>query len=492
MAVSQSTEKLDSEDIGYKKKIKEGWLKKSMRMANAVYEGLFDAKANSATVQAWSGHDHVHSGGPITRGCSWSADGGTSFLFSYTPTSAKQQEKLDFDGYTKDAGIARYYGSPLFSPRTTALSGWICYSATEAKFRITFAETKGAGQLPKILQGAYLDLDVTVAGESASVVWQQLPSIPMSPGIWNQLEIYAENETHDGSNNPTLLVYGIYLTESDTKTKHGRNLQLSHLGAQEQNSNSRAGMAFSAFEALDESLANDKWWMDTDILSRVFWQCNGLFEGTLDQRAPNKTTQTVKGHDHEDYGGLSITRNKVCAIDYGQRDAFKVQVASSGEHGNTTPSTGDATWHLFDRDTAAGGLRSSAGIAHLKGYVSPNINNTGTSTAPYLDAMLYVGASGASSGYTLRLAIYNRDQSAFSTVGTITATGTSLGGWIYLSEIPCSSDGFNEFDIYVQCTSASVTLNLYCGQISESAVVDGSIVSQPQSSGSTTHLGVTP
>jgi hypothetical protein len=164
-----------------------------------------------------------------------------------------------------------------------------------------------------------------------------------------------------------------------------------------------------------------------------------------------------------------------------------------GEHGTSSPSTGSAIWHLADEDTSAGGLRSTAGVAHMIGPVSPGITNTGTSTAPYLDAYLYFTADASPAvNFTVRFAIYNRDQASFSAVKSMTSVGGTLEGWLYIDEIPCDDDQFNSFDIYVQCDTANTEILVHYVQISESALVDGSIVSQPESSATSGHLGVAP
>ena len=128
----------------------------------------------------------------------------------------------------------------------------------------------------------------------------------------------------------------------------------------------------------------------------------------------------------------------------------------------------------------------------MMGPVGPSIDNSGTSTAPYLDAMIFFSATAlSSSGYTIRVAIHNRDQNAFSTVGLIVAPGTSAKGWVYVTELPCAQDSFNEFDIFLQCTKQSVSMFLHYVQISESADVEGVRTSRILSpSGATVQLGV--
>jgi hypothetical protein len=126
--------------------------------------------------------------------------------------------------------------------------------------------------------------------------------------------------------------------------------------------------------------------------------------------------------------------------------------------------------------------------------VSPGINNTGTSTTPYLDAMIFVWATSLSTAdFSIRYAIYNRDRLAFSAIGVINVPiggATSLAGWLYVDEIPALAADYNDFDIYLQCTDDNVTAHtIYC-KISESALVSGDVVSQPETAGASTHLGV--
>lgn len=479
MTISKSPVRLDSEEVERDDVILEGWIKDVQRNLNAMFEALFDryAPGGVAADQAYSGHDHAVGGGPICRGVAWSEDGGATYMFLYTPTVAKQKSKLDLDHLEKSGGLARYYGSPLFAPGAL-LAGRIYYTATDSKFTLTFVEVSGNALSTKSEEVSVI-LETT--GETGQ--WVDF-NIPLNPGVWNQLEVYAENETHDGTTDPVLTIYSICITEAPGVTRYKPSLLLSRLdggGAQTANA---SDLTYAAFEAMANEMANDEYWMDTDLLSRIQWCQNGLWEGILDSMAPGRDTQTCRGHDHEDYGGLAITRNKVCAISLGSKlsQPFAVQ-AGVGEGGNTAPSLVDPKWILADRDTVPGGLRSSANIPHMVGPVGPAIANTGTASPPYLDAMVYVMSNPSTS---IRVAIYNRNQAAFSAVAA-----TSLG-WIYIDQIPCAADTFNEFDIYVQSTADSVTLSISYCQISESADVSGARVARVLSTNGVSQLGIAP
>lgn len=489
MTISRVVQPLDSQFVRHENNITERWLKESMGNLNSLYESLFDTKAPLASIQGWSGHDHLQSGGPITRGCAWSEDGGSVPLYTYSPTASKQFGIIDTFGITKQGGgTARFYGSPLFDPLRSKLGGWLCYSASSSEFRVSFLEV-GVTFTNNPESTNFLDLKADESGDTAQIRWVELPDVPLSPGVWNRLEMYAENNTYDSENPPELKIYGIYTTEAQhvTQTKKSRTTKL----APQSNAATVSGRAFAGFEPLNTTLADSYLWFDSDLLSRLYWTCNALYEATLDQSAPNKQSQTVKGHDHDNDGGLNVTRNKVASLSGDSGDKFRVQIAASGEHGSSAPSTGSAIWHLFDRDTTAGGLRSTAGIPHLIGPVSPGITNTGSSTTPYLDSYFHLWAVGSVPGFNVSVCVYNRDQAAFSVVSTLNSGATSaVKGWLYVDEIPCVADAFNEFDLYVQCSVPSVTIYLTYCQVSESGILKHILVSQPESSGSTTHLGV--
>jgi hypothetical protein len=492
MAIDKTVEVLDAEIIEREDPIKEGWIQKAYKMASALYEGLFDATAPGDSSQAWSGHDHAQSGGPIARGCAWSEDGGNDApLFTYEPTVAKSQARIDsLSGFSKTAGMARYYGSPLFEPYIAKLKGRLCYTAINSKFTLYFVETNGTATSKKSIE---VSIELEETANESYPVWVDLPDIPLNPGKWNRLDIYGEADSYDSANAPSLKIYGIVLTEAPGLTIYGKSKLLSRLDSGIGSQASASGLAHTSFQPLEQTLVADEQPLDADTLSRVQWFANGLYEGVLDQRAPGTNTQTCRGHDHDDYGGLGITRNKVCSLSTGERGPYTKTIGMMGEHGTSSPSTGSAIWHLADEDTSAGGLRSTAGVAHMIGPVSPGITNTGTSTAPYLDAMAYITSTSLSStNYTVRVAIYNRDQAAFSAVASFTTVGNSGGQWLYIDEIPCDDDQFNSFDIYVQCSDPSVTIVTHYVQISESALVDGSVVSQPESSATSGHLGVAP
>jgi hypothetical protein len=488
MTISKQPNKLDAEVVGRGEAILEGQLKDLYAMANALYEGLLNSVCPGDSTIGWSGHDHAKGGGPICRGVSHSADAGLTYLYQYTPTTARQKALIDSGSVSHGAGTVRYYGSPLFEAGVAGLAGRICYGATGSKFELSLVETSGSQQSARS-QEAFVTLEVTAENEQR---WIDLPLIPLNPGKWNHLEISAENESHDGSTNPTLTIYGIYITEAPGITRYRPSLLMSRLDAIA--SANADGLGFVAFETLDEWLVNDRHWLDADVLSRVMWFVNALYEATFDKPAPGIQTQVVRGHDHEDYGGLGITRNLVACFDMGMRLPWTVQVIG-GEDNTSSPSTSDATWIKADRDTGSGGLRSAANVAHMVGAVSPGITNTGTSSAPYLDAYVFISAASLSVvDYSVRVAIYNRTQTAWSAVGVITTASAAAGlaGWVYIDEIPALGDSFNDFDVYVQCTKEPVTIALHSVKISESADVDGARVARLINATTTNQLGVAP
>jgi hypothetical protein len=488
MAIDKTVEVLDAEIIEREDPIKEGWIQKAYKMASALYEGLFDTTAPGDSSQAWSGHDHAQSGGPIARGCAISEDNGDGTpLFEANPITPRVQFSLDDFGKVPKF---RYYASPLFDEYRSFLQGRLCYTAVNSKFTLYFVEVGGTATSKKSIE---VSIELEETANESYPVWVDLPPIPMAPGRWNQLMIYGECEKYDSANAPSLKIYGIVLTEAPGLTTYGKSKLLSRLDSGIGSQASASGLAHVSFQPLEQTLVADEQPLDADTLSRVQWFANGLYEGVLDQRAPGANTQTCRGHDHDDYGGLAITRNKVCSLSKGESAPFTKNIGMMGEHGTSSPSTGSAIWHLADEDTSAGGLRSTAGVAHMIGPVSPGITNTGTSTAPYLDAYLYFTADASPAvNFTVRFAIYNRDQASFSAVKSMTSVGGTLEGWLYIDEIPCDDDQFNSFDIYVQCDTANTEILVHYVQISESALVDGSIVSQPESSATSGHLGVAP
>lgn len=484
MGVKKNLAVLDLNATRRGEEIVEGWAKGDMRNSNAAYESLWDDTAPGDSSQDFSGHDHARSGGPICRGVSWSEDAGENPLFTYTPTTANQKEKIDNDSNGRTGGLARYYVSPLYTPNSS-LAGMLCYSAQNSAFTLTFES----------IGNKTTTFELPETGEDP--VWIEIgPGVPMMPGQWESLDIYAENASHDGSTNPTLKVFGVVITEAPGVTRYRSSLQLSALNPPGLLQPASTNLTYVGFETLDDTLADDTLWMDADLLSRIQWFKNALWEGILDVAAPGRTSQVVRGHDHEDYGGLSITRNKVCSFGMGQAQPWTVTFGS-GEGNTSTPATADATWIKADRDTggAGNGLRYTAGIAHMTGPVGPGIDNSSNppTAAPFLDAFVYVSATGGgASSYTIRVAIYNHNQTAFSTVGTYGVSGADGEGWIYIDKIPCQADQFNTFTIYVQCTAGNPTFYVTYCQISESAYVSGSRVSQPNSSGATLHLAAPP
>ena len=482
MAIEKDPQVLDSAIIEREDPIISAAMVRLFKNLSALYEGALDDTAPGDSVQAFEGHDHARAGGPICRGVSFS-EVRNAPAYSITAGAAQERVTIDSDGTIFQKAQAFFYGSPLFVDGVSKLSGRVLYAASGSKWRLLFQEVSGTQQSTK---SAIAEVVLEETGETPQ--WVSIEGIPFAPGQWNNLRIGCENESYDSADPPTLDIYGICIWEQVGITRYSPSLFLSKLDQGQSNVNSTSGKAFVAFESLDTGTVQEEDWLDADSLSRVSWFLNAMFEALTDQQAPGTASQTCKGHDHDDYGGLNITRNLVASMGLGQRTFYTVQVAASGEHGNTTPSTGSAVWHIADRDTSAGAVRSTANVAMMKGPVSPGVSNTGTSTAPYLDAYVYVTGAFASGSTTLRLAIHNRTRAAFSAVGTLSLTASG-GGWVYIDQIPATPDQFNEFDLYVQSTAASVTIQIGKIAISESAVVDGAVVSQPTSSGGSALIG---
>ena len=256
-------------------------------------------------------------------------------------------------------------------------------------------------------------------------------------------------------------------------------------------------MSYVAFETLEDTMMDEERWVDAWICLLLYWFARGLFEGIMDKTAPGDASggQTCRGHDHDDWGGINITRNKVYSVGQGQRsntastDAPFAVTTGAGEGGSTTPATTDAKWIIADRNASNGGIRTAASLPLFKVPVGPGITNASDppTATPYLDAYVAIDTSGAS--HAVRLAIYSADQNAFSTVG-VSSTGTALTEWVYIAKIPCTADAWNDMDLYVQTTVDSIAVEIVAVQISESDTVSGSAVSQVGSSGTVQIGGV--
>ena len=65
------------------------------------------------------------------------------------------------------------------------------------------------------------------------------------------------------------------------------------------------------------------------MVLRAAAMLNSIYEGTEATAVMGASSQTVKGHDHGDYGGRAVARNVVVAAGNGANILFRCPIASA-------------------------------------------------------------------------------------------------------------------------------------------------------------------
>lgn len=393
----------------------------------ALYETLWDAAPLGASSQIYQGHDHTpkYGGAPITRGLIWSEVSADTELYSLTFTEANQKLALT-NGATAayartQGGLWRSFISPGLS-RLGRLTGWICYEARNSSFVLKMANG-----------GIEIELPQTTAELPQ---WIEV-SAPMEPGTWQRFEPTVECGEYDSENPPILKIFAVQLEEEEAARVGvaGAPVRLPVSAA--------SGVVPVGHMRLEQDLVADEEWLDSDMVLRAAAMLNSIYEGTEATAVMGASSQTVKGHDHGDYGGRAVARNVVVAAGNGANILFRCPIASA------------ASWIKGDGEGA--GTRTNAGITMFSGYVSPGLDSSGSppSSAPYLTGWVYLYEN-QSALSTVEVRIYNDNTGNTSAVTTIGA-GTEKKGWFPVNFIPCEGDTWNDFDVEIKSDKVGVT-----------------------------------
>ena len=441
MGIVAKIRELDSSLAGRLKTIVGDRLADVFDFANALYEATWDdvrPDPSGGASQVIAPHDHGHEGGsPLARACGFCEDRGSDPLYKLDSTwitEAEQRFALDHGpGLHSRAGVlGHWYGSPLFFEHAK-VDVWICYSAQNSGFLFEIQETSG---LDSIHPNRSLSVELAETGESQA--WINVGKLHFVEGAWNQFGAYVTNKSYNASATPVFRLYAIHLCEHPAFTRPSQGHILL------ETSNTEYGVAF---EALETDLVAGNEWMDADVLARLMWFLRGLYEGIMDR--PVGPTQTVKGHDHSSTGGgVAVCRNTVAIAGNGENDLYEIQ----------TPTAN--VWTICDRDSGA--IRSSNSLPTIEGYVSPKIDNAGTSTQPFMDGWVHVGWAVSA---TVDVRLWNRNQGAYSAASSL---NNNSGGWFYITEIPCDGDSWNEWDVELRADTTTITLKTNCIILSES------------------------
>lgn len=393
----------------------------------ALYETLWDAAPTGASSQVYQGHDHTpkFGGAPITRGLIWSEVSADTALYTVAFDAANQTRSMTTGATTNKArsrgGVWRSFVSPGLS-RLGKLTGWICYEAQNSNFVLKLTAN-----------GEEIELAETTAEKPR---WIEV-SCPLEPETWQRFDPTILCGDYDAEKGAIVKIYAIQL-EEEAGARFGLAgipIRLPVAAAD--------GVVPVGHMALEQDLVADEEWLDADVILRAVSILNAIYEGTEAMAAIGASSQTVKAHDHGDYGGRAVARNVVVAAGNGNNGLFICPIADV------------AIWVAADGNGS--GSRSDAGIAMFSGYVSPGLDSAGNppSTAPYLTAWVYIYED-QSDLSTVNLRIYNSNTGTLSAVTTVGA-GTPKKGWFPIDFVPCDGDAWNDFVLEIRSDKVGVT-----------------------------------
>ena len=212
MTVNSRFPRLSLDKVNARVEVIDPPIKDLFGACNALKEHVFEVPPTGITTRTHQGHNHATHGGPLTRGCLYSEDGGREPLWTFTPNAANAKDRLDsyqaqYNAAPQfrrfDTTISEYYVSPLLAPGAR-LRGKLVYQAN-TKFKLHFYEQRSQ-------ETETIELLI-----SSSPVFVDM-LVPLYSGNWNALEIFAESLSFASANPSILSVYmrAIYETVNDT------------------------------------------------------------------------------------------------------------------------------------------------------------------------------------------------------------------------------------------------------------------------------------
>lgn len=411
--------------------VTELWAQRAYRRANALYEALWDATPPGGSGRTYQGHDHTPQGGggPINRGCLWSAC--TLETLTELSFSAKNQSQ-EIPGSPNDSAMV--HASPGL--RTSALlTGWICYYARNSdRFRLELAP-----------EGTIYDFDLEV-GSGESAIWQKFV-VPLAwAGEWKARNFYVRCGSYDSDNSPAVSIYAIQLDELvDTMGRGGV--------PETERPASTGSIVLVSFPVLEDELVAADEWVDAFALRELYAFGNGLYEGTGEMRAPGASSQTCYGHDHDpsNHGGRIIARGGCYTASLGAT-TYLYRIAWNG-----ISYSGYQAWDLDD----GADRRSAASVGMALFWCSPGMTSSGSppSSEPYLTARLFVQWNAGMASPTMRFRAKHISTGNYSAVTEIAATA-SYSDWVTVDYIPCEGDDINELQWEVEMVGTMTTVNI--------------------------------
>lgn len=398
---------------------------------NALDEALANRACPGSSGQLVFGHDHgEEGGGPIIRGMAWCADGGSSTIKVFDPTTASRE--------TLDIGLA--VSSPGLNPDGRQMYRVdIKYKAIAAKWRIRF----NAGP----------EVQLENFDEAAAPRWATLfGPIPNSDWLTNAnaLEAWAESN-HDPAE---LHIYTMVVWETYGNSQYQAGaIDIPHIAG-----------TYTVYSypgaVLDKILVTDGDSVDALTLADSTMRANALYEHTMDRPALGATTQRIMGHDHyaSGYGGRPVPMGCIYYT--------RTYDLSGGAELYAIICTVQNTWYYFDetasaRRTTAASTPGGTVTTHpmFLARVTHGFSSSGSppSSAPYLVAMAYIRHA-ASPSATIEVRIYNLSTGNYSAV---TTGGGASEEALFIDQIPCTAGIVNRFAVEVRCTSAAgVTVDM--------------------------------
>lgn len=392
---------------------------------NALYEALRDSTAPGAASQVMMGHDHEYEGGwPITKGCVFSIDTGDEHLIEL---ASGQGNTL---GYAPTSpGLGERQGMQLVLFRYKVYGG--------DKWRLSFG-------------GAWLELESF--DEADHPRWAVAEArCPVLHG-WQRFGVGAQR---DGtSTGATCVLFGVHVYETANC--------ISLVGADQRYLGSTTSYAYwGSDQRLDDILIQAGDWLDANTLLWLEECINALREHCDDRARPGSATgsQYIKGHDHNPsgQGGRPVPRGMVVsAADW--RDRLFSQTCTTA-----------GTYYYIDQDAGAV-RRTDAGstvagtpttTGQWRGPVSPGFTSAGSSpSAPYLTAWVYLYVASGSPTFDVRI----RNLTAAAVSAT---TAAASAGWVFISQIPCTGDAWNEFVLEIAADTNATTVQLKAIMLAE-------------------------
>lgn len=396
-----------------------------LRALNALYEGLRDTTAPGAAAQLFFGHDHEFEGGwPLAKGCVFSVDTGDEHFISL---ASGQGNGL---GYMPvSPGLGERQGTQIVLFRYRVYGG--------DKWRLSFG-------------GAWVELESFEEADHPR--WAIAEARCAVLHGWRSFGVGA---SRDGAGSgATCVLYGVHVYETANC--------IPLVGADSRYLGSSTSYAYwGADQRLDDILATAGDWLDANTLLWVEECVNALREHCDDRARPGTASgsQYIKGHDHNpsEQGGRPVPRGMiVSAADWRDR-LFSTLLVTAGTFYYIDEGAGAI--RRTDAGSTPAGVATTTGI--WRGPVSPGFTSTGSSpSAPYLTAWVYLDVAAGSPQFDVRI----RNLTAAAVSAT---TAGASPGWIFVSQIPCVGDQWNEWVLEVASNTNNTTVRLKAIMLAE-------------------------